>query len=80
MNYIGIYCILYSLEWLVKLGEVVKEGFLFVEDCVGFVVDVGVFVMVGNLKIFGLFNLLKGFNNEIEFIVWSEISSCVGIV
>jgi aminopeptidase 2 len=79
-NHTGIYRTLYSPERLAKLGEAAKEGLLSVEDRAGLVADAGALAMAGNLKTSGLLNLLKGLNNETEFIVWSEISSRAGTV
>lgn len=71
----GIYRTSYTPERLEKLGDAAKNGLLSVEDRAGMLADAGALAASGYQKTSGVLNLLKGFNNEKEFVVWNEITS-----
>ncbi|KAK6529859.1 Aminopeptidase 2 mitochondrial [Arthrobotrys megalospora] len=79
-NHSGIYRTLYSAERLTKLGEAAKQGLLTVEDRTGMVADAGALVASGHQKTSGFLNLVKGFTEEKEYVVWSEILNRVGTI
>jgi len=74
----GIYRTSYSAERLQKLGENAKAGLLTVEDRAGMIADAGALAAAGYQKSSGLLSLLKGFDSESEFVVWSEITARIG--
>ena len=69
----GIYRTSYTPERLKKLGQAAKEGRLSVEDRAGMILDAGALAASGYQKTSGTLSLLKGFNDETEFIVWEGI-------
>lgn len=79
-NHTSIYRTSYSPERLEKLGTAAKEGLLSVEDRAGMIADAGALASAGYQKTSGVLNLLKGFTNETEFVVWTEILSRLGAV
>ncbi|KAK1776597.1 peptidase family M1-domain-containing protein [Copromyces sp. CBS 386.78] len=79
-NHTGLYRTSYTPERLEKLGEAAKKGLLSVEDRAGMIADAGALASSGYQKTSGVLNLLKGFDSEKEFIVWSEIISRVAAV
>ncbi|KAH9909190.1 peptidase family M1-domain-containing protein [Xylariomycetidae sp. FL2044] len=72
-NHTSIYRTSYSDERLEKLGKAAKDGLLSVEDRAGMIADVGALATSGYQKTTGVLNLLKGFDTEESFVVWSEI-------
>ncbi|QRD85770.1 aminopeptidase [Aspergillus flavus] len=74
----AIYRTSYTPERLTKLGEAAKQGLLTVEDRAGMIADAGALASSGYQSTSGLLSLLKGFDNEAEFIVWNEIVARVG--
>ncbi|KAE8133891.1 peptidase family M1-domain-containing protein [Aspergillus pseudotamarii] len=74
----AIYRTSYTPERLTKLGEAAKQGLLTVEDRAGMIADAGALASSGYQSTSGLLSLLKGFDNESEFIVWNEIVARVG--
>ncbi|CAN8099109.1 unnamed protein product [Discula destructiva] len=70
----------YTPERLEKLGEAAKEGLLTVEDRAGMIADAGALAQSGYQKTSGVLSLLKGFDSETEFVVWSEIIARLGAV
>ncbi|TRX97828.1 hypothetical protein FHL15_001038 [Xylaria flabelliformis] len=79
-NHTSIYRTSYSQERLTKLGEAAKEGKLTVEDRAGMIADAGALAVSGYQKTSGVLNLLKGFDTEESFVVWSEIIARVATV
>ncbi|KAL9605149.1 MAG: hypothetical protein Q9219_000083 [cf. Caloplaca sp. 3 TL-2023] len=76
----GIYRTLYSPERLEKLGQAAKEGLLTVEDRAGMIADAGALASSGYGKTSGILSLVKSFNSEPEFVVWSEILSRISSI
>ncbi|KAI0424924.1 peptidase family M1-domain-containing protein [Xylaria sp. FL1042] len=79
-NHTSIYRTSYSPERLTKLGQAAKEGKLTVEDRAGMLADAGALAVSGYQKTSGVLNLLKGFDTEDSFVVWSEIIARVATV
>ncbi|KAF3082306.1 Aminopeptidase 2 mitochondrial [Orbilia oligospora] len=79
-NHSGIYRTLYPADRLAKLGEAAKQGLLTVEDRTGMVADAGALVASGHQKTSGFLTLVKGFTEEKEYVVWSEILNRVGTI
>lgn len=79
-NHTSIYRTSYSPERLEKLGKAAKEGLLSVEDRAGMIADAGALAVSGYQKTSGVLNLLKGFDTEDSFVVWSEIIARVATV
>ncbi|KAK9775804.1 hypothetical protein SCAR479_07620 [Seiridium cardinale] len=79
-NHTSIYRTSYTPERLEKLGQAAKEGLLSVEDRAGMIADAGALAVSGYQKTSGVLNLLKGFNTEESFVVWSEIIARVATV
>ncbi|SLM36209.1 aminopeptidase [Lasallia pustulata] len=76
----GIYRTSYTPARLKKLGQAAKNGLLTVEDRAGMIADAGALASSGYQKTSGLLSLLKGFDNESEFVVWAEIVSRIGTI
>ncbi|CAG8951292.1 hypothetical protein HYFRA_00008042 [Hymenoscyphus fraxineus] len=76
----GIYRTSYTPERLEKLGQAARDGLLTVEDRAGMLADAGALAASGYQKTSGVLNLLKGFTDEKEFVVWNEIVSRLGSV
>ncbi|CZT42721.1 probable aminopeptidase 2 [Rhynchosporium secalis] len=76
----SLYRTSYSPARLEKLGQAAKDGLLTVEDRAGMISDAGALAASGYGKTSGVLNLLKGFSEEKEFIVWSEILTRLGAV
>ena len=72
-DHAGIYRTSYTPERLSKLGQAAKEGLLSVEDRAGMIADAGALAASGYQKTSGILSLLKGFDDETEFVVWDEI-------
>ncbi|KAI0483133.1 peptidase family M1-domain-containing protein [Xylariaceae sp. FL0804] len=79
-DHTSIYRTSYTPERLAKLGQSAKEGKLTVEDRAGMIADAGALAVSGYQKTSGVLNLLKGFDTEESFVVWSEILARVGTV
>ncbi|KAK3383789.1 aminopeptidase 2 [Lasiosphaeria ovina] len=79
-NHTGLYRTSYTPERLEKLGSAAKQGMLSVEDRAGMIADAGALATSGYQKTSGVLNLLKGFDSETEFVVWSEIISRVATI
>lgn len=79
-NHTSIYRTSYTPERLTKLGQSAKEGLLTVEDRAGMIADAGALAVSGYQKTSGVLNLLKGFDTEQSFVVWSEIIARVATV
>ncbi|KAI1808367.1 peptidase family M1-domain-containing protein [Daldinia bambusicola] len=79
-NHTSIYRTSYTPERLAKLGQSAKEGLLTVEDRAGMIADAGALAVSGYQKTSGVLNLLKGFDTEESFVVWSEIIARVATV
>ncbi|KAI1489489.1 peptidase family M1-domain-containing protein [Biscogniauxia mediterranea] len=79
-NHTSIYRTCYTPERLEKLGQSAKDGLLSVEDRAGMIADAGALATSGYQKTSGVLNLLKGFNTEESFVVWSEIVARVATV
>ncbi|KAI2471215.1 peptidase family M1-domain-containing protein [Annulohypoxylon bovei var. microspora] len=79
-NHTSIYRTSYTPERLTKLGLSAKEGLLTVEDRAGMIADAGALAVSGYQKTSGVLNLLKGFDTEESFVVWSEIIARVATV
>ncbi|KAL8942055.1 MAG: hypothetical protein Q9216_001867, partial [Gyalolechia sp. 2 TL-2023] len=76
----GIYRTLYSPERLEKLGQAAKQGLLTVEDRAGMIADAGALASSGYGKTSGILSLVKSFQSEPEFVVWSEILSRISSI
>ena len=72
-NHTSIYRTCYTPERLEKLGQAAREGKLSVEDRAGMIADAGGLATSGYQKTSGVLNLLKGFTEEDEYVVWTEI-------
>jgi aminopeptidase 2 len=79
-NHTSIYRTSYTPERLEKLGKAAKQGLLSVEDRAGMIADAGALATSGYQKTSGVLNLLKGFDTEESFVVWSEIIARVATV
>ncbi|KAI0842175.1 peptidase family M1-domain-containing protein [Hypoxylon sp. FL0890] len=79
-NHTSIYRTCYTPERLTKLGQSAREGLLTVEDRAGMIADAGALAVSGYQKTSGVLNLLKGFDTEESFVVWSEIIARVATV
>ncbi|KAI0417421.1 peptidase family M1-domain-containing protein [Xylaria grammica] len=79
-NHTSIYRTSYSPERLTQLGQAAKDGKLTVEDRAGMIADAGALAVSGYQKTSGVLNLLKGFDTEDSFVVWSEIIARVATV
>ncbi|RYP54332.1 hypothetical protein DL768_000906 [Monosporascus sp. mg162] len=79
-NHTSIYRTSYTAERLEKLGQAAKQGLLTVEDRAGMIADAGALATSGYQKTSGVLNLLKGFDTEDSFVVWSEIIARVATV
>jgi aminopeptidase 2 len=79
-NHTSIYRTSYTPERLGKLGQSAKDGLLSVEDRAGMIADAGALAVSGYQKTSGVLNLLKGFDTEESFVVWSEIIARVATV
>ncbi len=79
-NHTSLYRTSYSPERLAKLGEAAKKGLLTVEDRTGMIADAGALAVSGYQKTSGFLSLLKSFNEETAFIVWSEISARLALI
>ncbi|KAI0176375.1 peptidase family M1-domain-containing protein [Hypoxylon sp. FL1284] len=79
-NHTSIYRTSYTPERLTKLGQSAKDGLLTVEDRAGIIADAGALAVSGYQKTSGVLNLLKGFDTEASFVVWSEIIARVATV
>ncbi|CAJ2501512.1 Uu.00g043650.m01.CDS01 [Anthostomella pinea] len=79
-NHTSLYRTSYSPERLAKLGQSAKEGLLTVEDRAGMIADAAALASSGYQKTSGVLDLLKGFDTEESFVVWSELISRVGVV
>ena len=79
-DHAGIYRTSYTPDRLEKLGQAAKEGLLTVEDRAGMIADAGALASSGYQKTSGLLALLKGFGDEPEFVVWSEILNRVSAI
>lgn len=75
-----IYRTSYTPERLEKLGQAAKDGLLSVEDRAGMLADAGALASSGYQKTSGVLNLLKGFDNETEFVVWNELISRLSMI
>ncbi|KAL9026947.1 MAG: hypothetical protein Q9196_004465 [Gyalolechia fulgens] len=76
----GIYRTLYSPDRLEKLGQAAKQGLLTVEDRAGMIADAGALASSGYGKTSGVLSLVKSFQSEPEFVVWSEILSRISSI
>ncbi|KAL8968977.1 MAG: hypothetical protein Q9183_002219 [Haloplaca sp. 2 TL-2023] len=76
----GIYRTLYSPSRLEKLGQAAKQGLLSVEDRAGMIADAGALASSGYGKTSGVLSLVKSFNSEPEFVVWSELLSRISVI
>ena len=79
-DHTSIYRTSYSPARLEKLGKAAKDGLLSVEDRAGMVADAGALASSGYQKTSGVLNLLRGFDQETEFVVWNEILSRLGAI
>lgn len=74
-DHTSIYRTSYTPARLEKLGKAANDGLLSVEDRAGMIADAGALAASGYQKTSGVLNLLKGFAQEKEFVVWNEIIS-----
>lgn len=68
----GVYRTLYTPERLAKLGQ--ETSLLTVQDRAGLLGDAGALATSGYQKTSGLLDLLSGFKDETEYIVWTEVA------
>ena len=73
----GTYRTFYPRQRLEKLGEAAKAGRLSVEDRAGMIADAGALSASGHQPSSGTLALLKGFQNETEFVVWDQITTWI---
>ena len=76
----GIYRTSYTPERLRKLGQAAKDGLLSVEDRAGMIADAGALASSGYQKTSGVLSLLKSFDGEKEFVVWSELLTRISAI
>jgi aminopeptidase 2 len=76
----GIYRTSYTPARLAKLGQAAKDGLLTVEDRAGMIADAGALASSGYQKTSGILSLLKNFDGEKEFVVWSELLSRISSI
>ena len=76
----GIYRTSYTPERLAKLGQAAKAGLLTVEDRAGMIADAGALASSGYQRTSGILSLLKNFDGETEFVVWSELLSRISSI
>ncbi len=76
----GIYRTSYTPARLAKLGQAAKDGLLTVEDRAGMIADAGALASSGYQKTSGILSLLKNFDGETEFVVWSELLSRISSI
>ena len=76
----SIYRTSYTPERLEKLGKAARDGLLSTEDRAGLVADAGALAASGYQKTSGVLNLVKGFTNESEYVVWSEIMARISAI
>lgn len=76
----GIYRTSYTPTRLAKLGQAAKAGLLTVEDRAGMIADAGALASSGYQKTSGILSLLKNFDGETEFVVWSELLSRIASI
>ncbi|KAG9243459.1 peptidase family M1-domain-containing protein [Calycina marina] len=79
-DHTNLYRTSYTPARLEKLGKAAKDGLLTVEDRTGMIADAGALAASGYQKTSGLLNLLKGFDDETEFVVWNEILTRIGSI
>lgn len=79
-DHTSIYRTSYTPERLEKLGKAARDGLLSTEDRAGLVADAGALAASGYQKTSGVLNLVKGFTNESEYVVWSEIMARIGAI
>lgn len=79
-DHAGLYRTSYTPERLVKLGQAARDGHLSVEDRAGMIADAGALAASGYQKTSSVLSLLKSFNGEEEFVVWSEILSRISSI
>ncbi|KAH9429076.1 hypothetical protein MCOR02_010488 [Pyricularia oryzae] len=72
-NHTSLFRTAYSPERLEKLGNAARNGLLSVEDRAGMLADAGALAVSGYQKTSGVLNLLKGYDSESQFVVWTEI-------
>jgi aminopeptidase 2 len=70
----------YTAERLEKLGIAARQGLLTVEDRAGMIADAGTLAASGHQSTSGSLSLLKGFDQEPEFVVWNEILTRLGSI
>ncbi|KAL7273583.1 Aminopeptidase 2 mitochondrial [Rhizina undulata] len=76
----GVYRTLYTPERLVKLGQAAKSGLLTVQDKAGMLGDAGALSQSGYQRTSGLLDLLSGFREEKDYIVWGQITGQIQAV
>ena len=79
-DHTSLYRTSYTPARLEKLGKAAKDGRLSTEDRAGMLADAGALAASGYQKTSGVLNLLKGFDSEKEFVVWSEILGRLGAI
>ena len=79
-DHTSLYRTSYTPARLEKLGKAAKNGKLSTEDRAGMLADAGALAASGYQKTSGVLNLLKGFDSEKEFVVWSEILTRLGAI
>lgn len=76
----GIYRTSYTPERLYKLGQAARDGFLSVEDRAGMIADAGALASSGYQKTSGILSLLKSFDGEQEYVVWTELLTRISAI
>ena len=69
-----IYRTSYTPERLAKLGEAAKKNLLTVSDRAGLLADAGSLSASGHQKTSGTLALIKGFNEDTEYVVWDQMA------
>ncbi|KAK7693087.1 hypothetical protein QCA50_002652 [Cerrena zonata] len=80
---VGVYRVLYTPERLAVIAkEAAKpQGSLFTfEDRIGLINDSPALAKAGLVQLSSTLTLIDNFRNETEFLVWSSISDCLGMI
>jgi aminopeptidase 2 len=76
----GIYRTSYSPERLEKLGQSAKANLLSVSDRAGLLADAGALSASGYQNTSGALALIKGFDEDKEFVVWDQMTTTLASI
>ncbi|KAL1923606.1 uncharacterized protein VTP21DRAFT_8586 [Calcarisporiella thermophila] len=75
-QHIGVYRVNYTAELWAQLGEAVRRGDLKnASDRVGLIADAGALAVSGYTKTSSLLSLIRCYDHEDNYVVWSEIAT-----